>query len=59
MLTTTVTLPGAVAYESQMNIHTSTANTKTSLSRELQKNLSDLTRSHGFLDHVKDRKRAS
>ena len=59
MLFTTVQLPGAETYESQMVIHTSTSRTDTSLARELQKHLSNPTRSHDLLDHGKDRKRAS
>ena len=56
---TNVQLPGAAAYDSQMEIHTSNVNTDTSLSREFQKHLSDPTRAHGLLYHGKDIKHAS
>ena len=59
MLTTTVKLPGAAAYDSKMVIHTSTENIYTSLERLFQKHLSDPTRAHGLLGHVKYIKRAS
>ena len=36
MLMTTVHLPGAAAYDSQMKIYTSTTNTDISLAREFQ-----------------------
>ena len=53
MLMTTVQLPGASAYYSQMAMHTSTENTDTSLERESQKHLSDPTWSHGLLVTVR------
>ena len=56
---TTVQLTGAAAYDSQMVIHTSTANLDIILAREFQKNLSDPTRTHGLLDNIKGIKRAS
>ena len=59
MLMTTVQLPGTEAYESQMAMHTSTANTDIILERVYQKHLSDPTQAHGLLDHSKDIKLAS
>ena len=59
MLITTVKLTGAGAYDSQMEMHTSTANIDISLARYFQKYISDSTRSHGLLDHGKDTKCAS
>ena len=59
MLMKNVQLPGAEAYESQMEIHTSTANTEISLARKFQKHLSDPTQAHGLLYHGKGRKFAS
>ena len=51
---TTVQLPGIAAYDSHMEMHTSTENTEISLAREFQKHLSKPTWAHGFLDHGKD-----
>ena len=59
MLNTTVQMPGASSYDSQMEIHTSTKNTDINLAREFQKHISDPTRAHGLLDNGKDRKNAS
>ena len=59
MLMINMQLPGAAAYESHMEIYTSNANTYIRLAREFQKHLSDQTLAHGFLDHGKDRNRAS
>ena len=59
MLTTTVQLPGAASYDSQMEIYTSTANTYISLARESQKNISDPTYAYGLLYRANDIKRAS
>ena len=58
MLIKTVQITGAAAYDSQVVIHNSNENTKISLARGVQKNVSDPTRSHGLLDHSKDIKRA-
>ena len=52
-------LIGAAYYDSQMEIHTSTANIDVSLARESQKYISDPTWSHDLLDNGKDRKCAS
>ena len=41
-------LPYAEYYESQMAMHTSTANTDISLAKDFQKNLSDSTSAHDF-----------
>ena len=43
MLTTTVQLPGAAAYDSHMPMHTLTSNTDISLSRGFNKHISDPT----------------
>ena len=59
MLMTTLQLPGAADYYSQMASHNSTANPYIRLAREFQKQLSDRTQEHGLLDHGKDRRRAS
>ena len=56
MLMTTVQMPGASAYDSQMAIHNSTANTDIILAREFKEHLSDPTWAHGLLDHGKERK---
>ena len=44
MLITTVQLTGVADYNSQMAMHTSTANIDISLEREFQKHISDITR---------------
>ena len=54
-----VKLPCSEAYESHMEIHTSTVNKDISLEREFEKNLSEPTRKHGVMDQGKDRKRDS
>ena len=59
MLMTTVHLPGVEDYDSQIEIHNSTANKDISLARELKKHISDPTRAHVLLDHNKDRKHTS
>ena len=56
MLMKIVQLPGAEAYELQMVIHTSTANTDISLARDFQKSISYSTRAHILLDNGKERK---
>ena len=59
MLITTVKLPDESTSASQMVIHTSIINAYISPERVFQKHLSDQTSSHGFIDHIKYRKRAS
>ena len=59
MLMTTVQLSGSADYDSQMLIHTSTANTDISLSRKFQNYLSYPTRAHVFLYQSKDIKHSS
>ena len=59
MLMTTVKIPGAVTNDSQMVMLTSRSNTDISLSREIQKHISDPTHANQFIDHEKDRKRYS
>ena len=56
---TNVQLTEETAYASQMAIHTSTVNTDIRLTREFQKHLSEPTRAHISLDHIKGRKRSS
>ena len=56
MLTTTVQLPGAAAYDSHMEKHTLTVNTDISLVREFQRHILDSTRKHGVIYQVKYRK---
>ena len=58
MLMTTVQMPGAEVYNSQTEIHTSTAKTDISLASEFQKHLSDPTRAHVLLDQGKEIKHA-
>ena len=59
VLMTTLQLPDAADYKSQMAMHTSTANTGISFAREFQKHLSDPTWAHGLLNHGNYRKHAS
>ena len=59
MLIKYVEFPGAAAYDSQMEMHTSTANTDIILSRGFQKNCSYPAQSQGLFDHGKDRKRSN
>ena len=49
-------LPGAEAYYSQIEMHTSTANTNISLAKEFQKHISDPTQAHCLLNQSKDKK---
>ena len=56
---TTVQLPGADTNDSHMVIHTKMSKTDIGLATVFQKNPSDPTRSHGLIDHVINRKRAS
>ena len=42
-----------------MVMHTAMSNAYTSIEREFKKQLSDRTRTHGFIDHGKDRNIAS
>ena len=56
---TTVKLISAAAYDSHMEMDTSILNTDISIAREVQKYISDPTRTHGEMDHGKDRKLAS
>ena len=55
----TVKLPGAGAYDSHMEMYTSTVNTDISLAKKFQKHISEPTREHDLLDHGKDRKHSS
>ena len=59
MLIITLQLPGAAYYDSQMAMHTSTANIDIILVRGFQKNIPDPTRAHVLLDWVKGRKNTS
>ena len=59
MLTTTMQLPGAAYYDTQMSMHTATMNTYISLAREFQRHLSDPTWTPCWLDHGKDREYSS
>ena len=59
MFMTTLQITGAEAYESQMEMHTSTSNTYISLTRGFQTHISYPTRKNDVMDQVKERKRSN
>ena len=59
MLMTTVHLPGTATNDSHMVMHTAIINADISLARVFQKNISDPTCAHEFIDHGKNIKQSS
>ena len=55
MLTTTLQLPGSGTTNSQMAMYKSSSNTDISLAKEYQKHILEPRRTHGLIDHRKDR----
>ena len=52
----TVQIPGSKRSDTQMSVHTSIQNTYVSLAQEFQKHLSNESRKHVIIDHVKHKK---
>ena len=58
-LMSNVQLPGSKTFGSQILMHSFTQKDDVRLAKHFQKNMSKEHRKHGFIDHIKYRKRSS